>query len=274
MSATRPAPHVLRNPTEADAEAVAALLGQRERADLGHEETTLEDVRAEWAEPGFDLAADAWVAEADGAALGYASLIADDLMVVVHPDAAGRGLGTQLREAGERRAEERGTRVLRQFVAMADTRARVLLLDAGWWPVHHYFRLRVPLSRAPDPPDALVRTFDAERDLEAVWHVVQGAYAPVEGFLPQTLEGWRATTLDKPGWDPARWLVRHDAEGLGGAGLGERGPRATGLVHTLAVAERARDDVLVVAFACFRIGHRAHADLFGNERVISGDLCQ
>jgi ribosomal protein S18 acetylase RimI-like enzyme len=69
---------------------------------------------------------------------------------------------------------------------------------------------------------------------------VQEAYAPLEGFLPQSLEGWRASTLEKPGWDPSLWLVLDDEEGVAGAALGDRGPRATGQIHTLAVAERAR----------------------------------
>jgi mycothiol synthase len=239
-AATRPARQKLRHPTDADAEAVVALLRARERADLGREEATLDDVRGEWAIPGFDLATDAWLAEDEGGAVGYAALVGDDLVVAVRPDAAGRGLGSLLRAAGERRALERDTRVLRQFVPVADVRARAQLLEAGWWPVHHYFRVRIPLTRAPDPPDVVVKPFDPERDVEAVWSLVQEAYAPLEGFLPQPLEGWRATTLDKPGWDPALWLVLHDGEGVAGVALGERLPRQTGLVHTLAVAERAR----------------------------------
>jgi GNAT superfamily N-acetyltransferase len=241
MSTTRPAGHSLRHPTDADAGAVVELLRARERADLGREQATLDDIRAEWAVPGFDLSADAWLAEEGGWLVGYACLLGDDLLVAVHPGAAGRGIGTRLREAGELRAEGRGTRVLRQFIPVGDTRARVQLLDSGWWPVHHYFSLRMPLERAPDPPDdVVVRQFDAAADLEPVWRLVQETYASLEGFLAQPLEAWRATTLGKPGWDPRLWLVLHDREGLAGVALGERGPRDTGLVHTLAVAERAR----------------------------------
>jgi mycothiol synthase len=240
MSTARPAGHRLRHPTRADAAAVLQLLHARERADLGRAQSTAEDLAVDWATPGFDLARDAWLVEKEGAVVGYASLLGDDLLVAVHPDAAGRGLGSQLREAGERRAAERGTRVLRQFVPVADTRARVQLLDAGWWPMHHYFRLGGPLTPVPDAPAVDVRRFDPATDTEPVWRLVQEAYAPLEGFLPQSLEGWRASTLGKPGWDPSLWLVIDDAEGVAGAALGDRGPRATGQIHTLAVAERAR----------------------------------
>jgi mycothiol synthase len=270
MSATRPAGSTLRHPTPADAGAVVELLRAREKADLGRGYAVLDDLREEWALPGFDLAQDAWLAEEDRAVVGYAGVIADDLLVAVHPDAAGRGYGSALRELGERRAEARGTRVLRQFVPVADTRARVQLVDASWWPVQHYFRFGASLEHAPDAPAAGVRAFDAERDVEPVWRLVQEAYAPVEGFLPQPLEAWRAATLGKPDWDPRLWLVLDDAEGLAGVALGDRGPRNAGLVHTIAVAERARGRghgraLMLHLLAAFR-----DADLRGAEASVHG----
>src|SRR5690349_16283048 len=87
MSALRPAGRSLRHPTDADALAVVELLRARERADLGREQATAEDLREEWAVAGFDLATDAWLAEEDGALAGYACLLGDDLLVAVHPGA-------------------------------------------------------------------------------------------------------------------------------------------------------------------------------------------
>ncbi len=55
-----------------------------------------------------------------------------------------------------------------------------------------------------------------------LWHLVQGAYADVEGHLPQSLEAWQASGMEKPGWDPELWIVRHDAKGIVGAVLGEQ----------------------------------------------------
>ena len=42
----------------------------------------------------------------------------------------------------------------------------------------------------------------------------------------------------------------------------------------LAVAERAGDDVLVVTLAGLFLGHRAHRDLLGDERVVGADLVE
>jgi L-amino acid N-acyltransferase YncA len=226
-----------------DAKAVAALLRARERQDLGVEETTATDVREEWAALREAGGLDAWVAEGEDGLTGYAQAAGADLLVAVHPGATGCGLGRALRETAEQRARALGARVVRQFIPATNIEARIHLLEAGWWPVHHYFRMRIDLKDAPPRPDVLARPFDPDRDAEEVWHLVQGAYAGVEGHLPQSLESWRATGIDKPGWDSAFWLLQHDARGIVGAVLGERGGKGetrTGIITSVAVADRAR----------------------------------
>jgi mycothiol synthase len=261
MDTTIPAGHVLRAPRPDDAEAVAELLRARDVADLGEAETTVADVRADWEAPEVDLDGDAWVVQdAGGTLVAYALVTVTDILVAVHPESAGRGMGTELRLAAERQARARGARVVRQFLPAANTAARVLLLEAGWWPAHYYFRMQIVLKEAPAPPPVLARAFDEERDTEQVWHLVQGAYTGVEGHLPQSLEGWRATGLEKPGWDPALWLLLHDANGIVGAALGEKGDagqKRFGLVTALAVAHRARGQghgrtLLLLLFDAFR----------------------
>jgi hypothetical protein len=86
-------------------------------------------------------------------------------------------------------------------VPTAETAARTLLLEAGWWLVHHYFRMQIALMHAPAAPDVLTRTFDPEHDREAVWH-----------------------------------LVLHDGKGIVGAALGEHGEQETGVVRAAAAA--------------------------------------
>ena len=260
MDTTIPAGHVLRAPTAADAGAVAELLRAQEQADLGEPEMTVADVRAEWDAPEVDLERDACVVEDDIGRIVAYTLVADqDLLVAVRPEATGRGLGTELRMEAERRARAGGARVVRQFVPSANTPARALLLDAGWWPVHHYFRMLISLKDAPPPPRVLARSFQ-ERDTEQVWHLVQGAYSGVEGYLPQSLEGWRASTMDKPGWDPGLALLLHDSKGILGVAMGEQGDigqKRFGFVTTLAVAHRARGHchgrtLLLLLFDAFR----------------------
>src|SRR5215208_3744161 len=58
-------PMELRPPVPDDAHAVLGLIVARDIADVGHPDYTLEDVRADWAAPGFDPARDAWLAVDD-----------------------------------------------------------------------------------------------------------------------------------------------------------------------------------------------------------------
>src|SRR5919107_3848031 len=143
----------LRAPEPADAAVVLELIIARDIADLGRPDYTLEDVQADWSAPGIELARDAWLAEDGDGLLGYALL--DDrgaALVTVPPASEGRGVGTALREAAEARAVERGEALVRQYVPTSNEAARTHLLAAGYWPAFSYFRMRMDLADAVEPP--------------------------------------------------------------------------------------------------------------------------
>jgi mycothiol synthase len=259
-------PARLRPPAAADAEAVLEVILARDRADLGVPDFTLEDLRADWASPGLTLADDARVSARAGAIDGYAILLGDDAVVLVHPDAEGHGDGTVLRRWAEARAAERGTAVLRQFAHGGNDRAREHLRAAGYAPAQHYFRLRADLATVPPAPDAPLRTFDAARDEAAVHALIQDAFAEIEGYEFLPLDRWRAKTIGKEGHDPSLWLLLEDDGGLAGAGLGERWEDGAGYVAELAVAARARGrghgrTLLLGLFDAFRRAGLTHAEL-------------
>lgn len=236
----------------------------RDVEDIGYPDFTLEDLRADWATPGLDLQRDAWVVDGpDGTLVASGLLLGDDVLVHVHPDACGHGLGGALRELAEERARERGTAVVRQFVPVGNEPAAPLLLDAGYWPVQHYLRLRIDLDEPVAAPDHEVRRFERDHDEIEVHQLVQAALGEVEGYLAEPLEVWRRQRIEKQGWDPALWLLLHDDEGLIGAGLGERWEGDVGYIDQLAVASRARGrgygrTLLLSLFDAFRsIGLRA-----------------
>ncbi len=233
----------VRAPEAADARAVLDLIVARDIADLGRPDYTLDDVQADWAAPGVDPALDAWLVEdGDGPPLGYALL--DDrgaALVTVPPASEGRGVGTALREAAEARALARGEALVRQYVPTANEAARTHLLEAGYWPAFSYFRMRMQLADAPEPPrDVPVRTFDRGTDDGPVHTLVEEAMAGVPGDEPRSLESWQAAKIDKRGWDPSLWLLHEDADGLAGVVLCERWEDGVGYVDYLAVASRSR----------------------------------
>jgi ribosomal protein S18 acetylase RimI-like enzyme len=258
-------PPRVRPPLEDDAKDVLQVIVARDVADLGVPDFTLEDLRADWATPGLDLERDVRVADTGGSIRGYAILLGDDAVVVVHPEAEGEGTGTVLRRWAEARASERGTSVLRQFAYGGNDGARALLRDAGYAPAQHYFRLRADLGRVPAPLEVRLREFEPG-DEAAVHRLIDDAFADIEGHTPTTLEEWRAKTIAKAGHDPRLWLVAEDEQGLAGAALGERWEHDTGYVAELGVAARARGRglgraLLLGVFAAFRRAGLTHAEL-------------
>jgi mycothiol synthase len=259
-------PPRVRPPGKGDEQSVLELIVARDVADLGVPDFTLEDLRADWATPGLDLEQDVRVADgAGGEVRGYAILLGDDAVVVVHPEAEGEGTGTVLRRWAEARASERGTSVLRQFAYGANDGARRLLREAGYEPAQLYFRLRADLADAQGPAELALRQFEPE-DAVAVHQLIEEAFTEIEGNTPQTLEEWRAKGVAKPGHDPSLWLLAEDEQGIAGAALGERWQEGTGYVGELAVAQRARGRglgraLLLGLFAAFRRAGLTHAEL-------------
>ena len=171
---------------------------------------------------------------------GYAVLLGDDAVVIVHPDAEGEGSGTVLRRWAEARAAERGTAVLRQFAYGGNDGARAHLREAGYAPAQHYFRLRADLDAVPTAPDAPLRTFDAARDEESVHALIQDAFADIEGHEFQPLEAWRAKSIAKDGHDPRCGCCCRTMRVSSERRSASAGRPAPGYVAELAVAARAR----------------------------------
>jgi mycothiol synthase len=259
-------PRRIRPPLGTDAPAVLDVIQARDVADLGVPDFTLEDLETDWSRPGLELEHDARVAVAGDGIRGYAILLGDDAVVVVHPEAEGRGNGSVLRRWAETRAAERGTAVLRQFTYGSNDGARRHLREAGYEPAQHYFRLRADLADVPPPPDEpALRTFEPG-DEAAVHALVQEAFAEIDGYEPQTLDQWRAKGPAKAGHDPSLWLLLDDDEGVLGAALGERWEDDTGYVAEIAVAARGRGRgygraLLVGLLTAFRDAGMRHAEL-------------
>jgi ribosomal protein S18 acetylase RimI-like enzyme len=244
---------------------VLDVIVARDVADVGVPDFTLEDLETDWATPGLALDDDVRVAAEGPAVRGYAILLGDDAIVLVHPEAEGKGIGTVLRRWAEARAAERGTAVLRQFAYGGNDAGRRHLREAGYEPSQHYFRLRADLADVPPPADLELRPFEPG-DEEAVHRLIQEAFSEIEGHEAQTVEQWRAKGLAKAGFDPALWLLADDGEGVVGAALGERWQDGTGYVGELAVASRARGRglgraLLLGVFEAFRRAGLEHAEL-------------
>jgi mycothiol synthase len=141
----------LRPPAPADAEAVAALVIAVDVAEVGEADYTLEDLREEWAAPGFDLAEDAVVAETDRL-VGYAAFRGSKVLMSALPEDV--DVRAALLDWCEARATQRGHARHEQAVAAGDEAAAALLRARGYTLVRSYWRMEraVGDEREPAPP--------------------------------------------------------------------------------------------------------------------------
>lgn len=245
------------------------LIVARDVADLGYPDYILEDVKADWAAPGIDLARDAWLVEEGGAPVGYALLDESAAaLVAVPPASEGRGVGTMLRRAAEARALARGEEVVRQYLPAANEAARVHMQAAGYRPAYRYARMRIDLANAPEPPpDVPVRAFAPGTDDVSVHEMAEAALREIPGNVARSLEAWRAAHVAKEGFDPSLWLLHEDGGGLAAVALCERRDGGVGFVDYLAVAARSRGRglgraMLLHGLAALRAQGLSAAELF------------
>jgi ribosomal protein S18 acetylase RimI-like enzyme len=228
----------LRSPVPDDAEAILAVLNARDIADIGRPDYTLADVKGDWEMPDADPDRDFIAAEEDGEIVGYAFVDRRGATVCVHPDHEGRGIGTALREASERRMAERG-QALMQTVITANAAAIEHLRAAGYARRTIYQRMRAPLSAVPAPlPDAAVRLFDPDAEGPAMHELLAAALGEIQGSVPDPLEDWRMWLRRH---SPPHYLLALEDEGrLAGAAVGASWEEGMGYVVQLGTAPWAR----------------------------------
>ena len=253
-----------------DFAAIVALGEAFDRALTGTSDWSEEDVAHDWralAEPGRD----AWLVEADGAAVGYATFQDDgdgcfEADGYVHPDRFGQGIGSLIVDLTERRADEQLETVtlprvvIRNTVLHADRAARDLLEGRGYRPVRHFLRMQIDMAEAPPAPEwpdgVSVAPFRVDEDLVAVHACLHEAFAHEWSFHPERLADWRARKLDDPRFDASLWAVAREGGEVCGVALSTADQFGMGFVNALAVRPRWRRRglglaLLLQAFAWF-----------------------
>lgn len=247
---------VVRAPTSGDAQGVADLVVAYEVGAFGATDFSVTDLQEEWSRPGFALETDAvLVATAAGEIAGYtavydhgqhARLVNDGY---VHPDYRGRGIGTALVRWSEVRARAMiplapaGTRVtLDQGTAGTDEAAVALFAREGYTLVRTFWDMAIRLEGAPPPPvwpeGVRVRPFVPGQDEFAAYTAADEAFKDHWGHVSIPFAEWRASRVDREGFDPSLVFLAWDGDEIAGAircrHRGE-GESATGWVDNLSV---------------------------------------
>ena len=187
--------------------------------------------------------------------------------MTVHPEHVGRGVGTLLRTAIERRMGERGF-TLQQGIVSANRAAAEHLVAAGWERVQTYQRMRADLRTtavvAPPPAIERVRRFDLDAEGSALHALIETAFSEIAFNAPQSFLSWHAEVSAKS--EPEFRLALDDAEGLVATAIGQRWEDGVGYVSRVAVAPRARGRgygraVLLALLDAFRAAGLTTAEL-------------
>jgi mycothiol synthase len=213
----------LREPSAADAAAVAELLNEHARALHGEAELTETEVRHWLTLP------DLWfrVAESDAVLVGYVD-VQDERAQGNRFDVDARALDGDVAEAlvagveAHARARAEAAAVVRGYFASNDEVMKGAFERAGFRPIRHSFQMRIDLDEEPPPPtwpDGIaVRTLQVGEE-ERVYEANEEAFEDHWDFRPMPFSEWRRWSLDHPTFDPSLWFVAVDGDDIAGVSL-------------------------------------------------------
>lgn len=243
----------LTAPADSDAEAVADLVNAADAAETGAGgDFTGDEMRDEWATPGFSLETDAWLGYDGDDLVGYGCVYDEHrspritLDLYVRPGAA-PGAGLALIERATQRAMELGRGRGRLTLHLGQTAGTPLarsLPDAGWTPVRHFYRMHRAatagdVSAVVAPLGVAIHSARDEADTRALHAVIEEAFAEHWGHQPTAYEDWlertEAAHKDRDLW----WVATLDGRPVGGM-LGKPESEGLGWVSYLAVVPEAR----------------------------------
>jgi mycothiol synthase len=246
----------IRPPRPEEAAAVAELLNACSVDDIGMPDTDTAQMHRWWRQPGFDPALDAWVAEtSEGRIVGYVQVESNgeggDLQLdgYTHPAFMGRGIGTRLLDAAERRAARVASAhgiappVTVRHGAWAETPPTRFLRARGYAFVRCFFRMRIDLDGPPPAPawpeGVRLEGFERGRDEHVFYDVIEEAFVDHWEHFARPFDDWITHRItEEPDFDASLWFRAVDGGETTGAAIAR--PRAAeekdaGWVSDLAV---------------------------------------
>lgn len=222
-----------------DAGPVAEMINAHSFATLGVPNTSAEENAAYWQVPGFDIDRDALlVVDADGKPAAYADVSdSNDPHVhiftygVVHPQHAGRGLGSYLADwivergcSGLWRAPEGARVVLVQFIPVQEQAGARVLKSRGFEHVRGSYLMRIEMDVEPEavesPAGITIRPINMNTEFESAVRVIRTAFRDHFGFVEepfdQSMKRWEYIAKTSPHFDPSVWYLAFDGSEVAG----------------------------------------------------------
>lgn len=199
----------LRPPVLADAAAVAAL-----RSTHSPEQFTLERLLREWHAPGFDLEQDARI---QGEIAGYAAVehLGDDrFWLELYGDDPALLLDWASHQVGSGR--------LFSGAWQSNKTVKETLERHGFRFVRHSYRMAISLQALPPEPkwpdEISLRTCEPG-DERAVYETHMETFEDSWEHVHQSYEEWAHWTVERPGFEPALWLLAVSEDRIAGIAL-------------------------------------------------------
>jgi mycothiol synthase len=246
----------MRSATLDDIPAVVEVAGDCDLADIGELDTDEDWIRDEWVRPRFDPATNAWVVtEPGGESIAFAYTWDEephalfDSFGYVHPAHRGRGVGTALVLAVERRVlgdlaevpPGSALRILQSFDADASgardpdaSGARILFEALGYSPEREYLHMKIDVPEgfvAGNAPPGIVIRPRTEADDPDIVAVMADAFDD-----PWDYEDARQEIAMSAVYDPSLWFIALDGDEAVGALFGYM-TNGRGQISALAVRD-------------------------------------
>ena len=209
-----------RRPSLADAESIFDFVAAYNTGIVGFPDWTLDDVRDELAEPGFDPDADGWLVTDDGQVAGYGWCFSNatrdrvDIDVVAHRPEVTRWLFAQTLGRAREIAGAAGRRevVIDKGIYRADAAMREHMAAYGFERATTFHRMRVDhrdLAVAPSPPPGVVLTTGPGDDAfrRAGHAVMMAAFKGHFGFTPLPYPEWHEAREAQSTFDWSQLMV-------------------------------------------------------------------
>jgi GNAT superfamily N-acetyltransferase len=248
-------PSRLRPAELSDAPAVAALLNEIDRIEIGRPETDLHEVEADLKHPEADLTRDSWLVFEGDRLVAYGLLWdesggervdVDHYVLPEHQQAGVRILDAMEARALEKARDNGAERaVVHLHLNVAPTLDTELIRARGWRVVRRYHVLRKDVDPARDlapevPAGVRVRPCTTEADRLRVYELYQATFAEHFDFQPRDHGQWLsdvdAEALD---WNLV-WIVATDDLGDAGFLLARDDREAMGWIRSIGVLREAR----------------------------------